>query len=89
MPQLWGSSEEKPERLGRGTCGELAKGSEEGLGGIVGLLAESVQDRHQHFAGMCSVLRLRPEADLAGDHQWSQFSFSQVVLGRDGRIVRQ
>ena len=48
---------------------------------------QGVQHRHQHAPGMGPGVRLRPEADLAGDDGGPQITLSEVVVGGYPSIV--
>lgn len=50
-------------------------------------LLEGMQHRHQHATGVGPSVRLRTEADLAGDDRGPQIAFGEVVVGGDPPIL--
>ncbi len=63
---------------------QSVKAALENIEHLIRPFAEGVQDAHQDFTGLGSLLRLRTEADLAGNDQRTQLAFGAVVVSRNG-----
>ena len=64
------------------------KHGDEGVERVLASLGESVEHAHERLASLQPRLRLRAEADFARDHQGSEFSLGEVVLGGDRAVAR-